>query len=74
MVVIPPGQPTEWTRPADRLSAGYAGYDVSIEVPAPEVGDNPMVGRPPVRRRHYDHENDVLVVAVGGKDQAGAPA
>src|SRR5438309_2338164 len=49
MVVIPPGQqPTEWTRPADRLSAEYAGYDVSIEVPAPDVGDNPMVERPPV--------------------------
>jgi hypothetical protein len=43
MVVISPEQRTEWTRLTDRLSAEYAGYDVTIEVLAPEVGDNQMV-------------------------------
>jgi hypothetical protein len=69
MVAISPEQRAEWTRLADRLSAEYAGYDVTIEVLGPEVGDNPMVERLPFDHVTYDHEDDVLVVAVGGKDQ-----
>src|SRR3954451_10991515 len=69
MAVISPEQRTEWTRLTDRLSAEYAGYDVTIEVLAPEVGDNPMVERLPFDNVTYDHEDDVLVVAVGGQDQ-----
>ena len=69
MVVLSPEERTEWTRLTDRLSAAYAGYDVTIEVLAPDVGDNPMVERLPFDHVTYDHEDDVLVVAVGGKDQ-----
>src|SRR4029450_1080325 len=69
MVVISPEQRTEWTRLTDRLSAEYAGYGVTIEVLAPEVGDNPMGGGMPFHHVTYDHKDAVLVVAVGGKDQ-----
>jgi hypothetical protein len=69
MVTISPEQRTEWTKLTDRLSAGYAGYDVTIEVLDPEIGDNPMVERLPFDNITYDHKDDVLVVAVGGKDQ-----
>jgi hypothetical protein len=69
MVVVSPEQRTEWTRLTDRLSAEYAGYDVTIEVLAPDIGDNPMVERLPFDHVTYDHKDDVLVVAVGGKDQ-----
>ena len=69
MVVISPEQRTEWTSLTDRLSAEYAGYDVTIEVLAPDLGDNPMVERLPFDNVTYDHKDDVLVVAVGGRDQ-----
>ena len=69
MVVISPEQRTEWTRLTDRLSAEYAGYDVMIEVLDREVGDNPMVERLPFDNVTYDHKDDVLVAAVGGRDQ-----
>ena len=69
MVVNSPEQRTEWTRLTDRLSAEYAGYDVTVEVLDPEVGDNPMVERLPFDNVTYDHKDDVLVVAVGGKDK-----
>jgi len=69
MAVISPEQRTEWTRLTDRLSAEYAGYDVTIEVLDPEVGDNPMVERLPFDGVTYDPKDDVLVAAVGGKDQ-----
>lgn len=69
MAVISPEQRTEWTRLTDRLSAEYAGYEATIEVLDPEVGDNPMVERLPFDSVTYDPKDDVLVVAVGGKDQ-----
>ena len=69
MAVISPEQRTEWTRLTDRLSAEYAGYDVTIEVLAPDIGDNPMVERLPFDGVTYDYKDDVVVVAVGGKDQ-----
>ena len=69
MVVISPEQRSEWTRLTDRLSAEYAGYEVTVEVVDPELGDNPMVERLPFDNVTYDDKDDVLVVAVGGKDQ-----
>ena len=69
MVVISPEQRTEWTRLSDRVSAECSGYDVTIQVLGPEVGDNLMVERLPFDNITYDHKDDVLVVAVGGKDQ-----
>ena len=69
MAVISSEQRTEWTGLTDRLRAEYAGYDVTIEVLSPEIGDNPMVERLPFDNVTYDHKDDVLVVTVGGKDQ-----
>ena len=67
MVAISPEQRTEWTRLTDRLSAEYPGYDVTIEVLDPEVGDNPMVERLPFAGITYDYKDDVVVVSVGGR-------
>ncbi len=69
VVDVSPEQRTEWTRLADRLSAEYAGYDATIEVLASDIGDNPMVERMPFDHVTYDHEDDVLVVAVGGREE-----
>jgi hypothetical protein len=66
MAVISPEQRTEWTKLADRLTAEYQGYDVTIEVLDPEAGDNSMVERLPFDNVTYDHKDDVAVVAVGG--------
>jgi hypothetical protein len=69
MAVISPEQRTEWTKLTDRLTAEYEGYDVTIEVLDPESGDNPMVERLPFDNITYDHKDDVVVVAVGGKSE-----
>jgi hypothetical protein len=69
MAVISPEQRTEWTKLTERLTAEYAGYDVTIEVLDPEVGDNPLVQRLPFDNVTYDHKDDVVVVAVGGNSQ-----
>ncbi|MCU1667161.1 MAG: hypothetical protein JWP40_88 [Blastococcus sp.] len=69
MAVVSPEQRTEWTSLTDRLSAEYAGYDVTIEVLDPEVGDNQLVERLPFDSITYDHKDDVVVVAVGGNSQ-----
>ncbi|MCU1617002.1 MAG: hypothetical protein JWO98_4542 [Frankiales bacterium] len=67
MVVISPEQRTEWTQLTNRLSAEYDGYDVTIEILDPEAGDNELVERLPFDGITYDHKDDVVVVAVGGK-------
>jgi hypothetical protein len=69
MAVISPEQRTEWTRLTDRLTAEYQGYDVTIEVLDPEAGANSLVERLPFDTLTYDHEDDVVVVAVGGNSQ-----
>ena len=69
MVTISPEQRTDWSTLTDRLSAEYAGYVATIEVLGSDVGDNQMVERLPFDHVTYDHKDDVLVVAVGGKDQ-----
>jgi hypothetical protein len=66
MAVISPEQRTEWTHLADRLTAEYEGYDVTIEVLDPAAGDNELVERLPFDTLTYDHKDDVVVVAVGG--------
>ena len=57
------------TRLTDRLSTEYPGNEVTVEELALGVGDNPMVERLPFDNVTYDHKDDVLVVAVGGKHQ-----
>ncbi|WP_147251959.1 DUF5335 family protein [Blastococcus sp. TF02-9] len=64
-----PEQRTEWSRLTAQLSSEYPDYDVTIEVLDPEIGDNQMVERLPFEGVTYDDRDDVLVVAVGGKDQ-----
>lgn len=69
MAVITPEQRTEWAKLTDRLTAEYAGYDVTIEVLDPEAGDNPLVERLPFETITYDHKDDVAEVTVGGRSE-----
>jgi hypothetical protein len=64
MAVISPEQRTEWARLTDRLTGEYNGYDVTVEVLDPAVGDNPMVDRLPFDNITYDYKDDVAVVAA----------
>ena len=69
MAVISPEQRTEWTALTDRLTAEYQGYDVTIEVLAPDAGANSLVERLPFDTVTYDHRDDVVVLTVGGNSQ-----
>jgi hypothetical protein len=62
MAAISAEQRTERTRLSDRLSAEYAGYDVTMEMLAPDIGDNLMVVRLRFDHVTYDHTDDMLVV------------
>ncbi|SFL71234.1 DUF5335 family protein [Geodermatophilus ruber] len=64
MAVVSPEQRTEWTRLTDRLTAEYRGYDVTVEVLDPEIGDQPLVDRLPFDNVTYDYKDDVAVVAA----------
>jgi hypothetical protein len=64
MAVISPEQRTEWTKLTDRLTGEYRGYDITVEVLDPEVGDNPIVDRLPFDNLTYDNKDDVAVVAA----------
>jgi hypothetical protein len=64
MAVISPEQRTEWTRLTDRLTGEYHGYDVTVEVLDPAIGDNPLVDRLPFDNITYDYKDDVAVVAA----------
>lgn len=57
---------SDWTELTDRLTAEYAGYDITIEVLDPEAGVNPMVERLPFNTVTYDHKDDVVALSVGG--------
>ena len=66
MPVTTPEQRREWATLTERLSADHAGHDVTIEVLDPEGGDNSMVERLPFEGITYDHQDDVVVISVGG--------
>jgi hypothetical protein len=69
MAAISSEQRTEWTRLTDRLTAEYQGYDLTIEVLDPDAGVNSLVERLPFDAVTYDHQDDVVVVTVGGNSQ-----
>jgi hypothetical protein len=74
MAAISPQQRTEWTRLTDRLTAEFQGYDVTVEVVGPEIGDNRLVERLPFDTLTYDHADDVVVVGVGSASEDRAVA
>jgi hypothetical protein len=51
MAVISAEQRTEWTRLTDRLTGGYQGYDVTVELLDRTIGDNLLVHRRSARCR-----------------------
>ncbi|MFQ1002387.1 DUF5335 family protein [Modestobacter sp. SSW1-42] len=56
-----------WPELTNRLTADHAGHDVTIEVVDAGGGDNPLVDHLPFHGITYDHQDDVLVISVGGK-------
>lgn len=67
MTTTSPGRHSDWAELTDRLSADHAGHDVTIEVLDAGGGDNPVVDRLPFGSITYDHQDDVVVVTVGGR-------
>jgi hypothetical protein len=67
MTVTSPEQHGEWSALANRLSADHAGHDVTIEVLDAGGGDSSMIERMPFDGITYDHKDDVVVIAVGGR-------
>lgn len=59
-------QRTEWSHLTDRLTADHEGHDVTIEVVGPDGGDSSLVERLPFDGITYDHQDDVVVISVGG--------
>jgi hypothetical protein len=70
MAVISPEQRSEWARLTDRLTNEYRGYDVTVEVLDPAIGDNPMVDHLPFDNITYDYKDDVAVVAAARADDS----
>ena len=67
MPAITSEQRSEWSKLTDRLSADHEGHDVAIEVLDAAGGDNSLVERLPFDGITYDHQDDVVVISVGGR-------
>jgi hypothetical protein len=64
MAVVSPEERAEWGTITERLTGEYQGYDVTVEVVGPDIGDNPIADRMPFDNITYDHKDDVAVVAA----------
>ncbi|MBV8951984.1 MAG: DUF5335 family protein [Actinobacteria bacterium] len=58
----------EWREFLERLTADHQGDEVTIEVLSPEIGDQEEAERLAFSYLEYDNKDDVVVVAVGGRD------
>jgi hypothetical protein len=52
----------------DKLSKDAGAYDVTIEIVSPELGDQLEAEKLPLAYVAYDDKDDVVIVAVDGKD------
>ena len=50
------------------LTQEYQGADVTVEVVSREFGDNYEAERMPLGYIEYDKKDDVVIIAVGGRD------
>ena len=60
---------SEWQDALDLLTKEHEGDEVTIELLDQEFGDESEVERLPLAYVDYDPKDDVVVVAVGGRDQ-----
>jgi hypothetical protein len=61
-------QRQDWHQLLDRVTEGYAGENVTIEVLDQELGDEYEAERMPLAYVEYDEHADMASVAVGGRD------
>jgi Family of unknown function (DUF5335) len=58
----------EWQARLDELTKEQQGHEVAIELLDQELGDEEEVEWLPLAYIEYDHKDDVVIVAVGGRD------
>jgi hypothetical protein len=58
----------EWSGFFEEVTKNHAGQDVIIEVLDREFGDGTEALRLPLAYIEYDHKDDEVAVAVGGRD------
>ncbi len=60
--------PVEWRDFLEQLTREHEGDEVTIEVLSPEFGDQEEAERLAFSYLEYDNKDDVVIVAVGGRD------
>jgi hypothetical protein len=58
-----------WPHYFETLTKEAEGFDVTIEVVGPELGDQFEAEKLPLAYLAYDNKDDVFIVAVGGRDR-----
>jgi hypothetical protein len=56
----------EWRDLLETITSDFQGYDVTIEILSPELGDQPEAEKLPLAYVEYDPKDDVFIVGVGG--------
>jgi len=59
---------SEWQTALDRTAAEHEADQVTIEVVDPEIGRGHEAERLPFSYINYDPKDDVVIIAVGGRD------
>jgi hypothetical protein len=59
----------EWQDMLDRVTFEHAGEETTIEVLDRELGDHFEAEQLPLELIEYDRKDDVVIVAVGGRDE-----
>jgi hypothetical protein len=59
----------QWRQFFDKLTQDYEGFDVTIEVLSPDLGDQVEAERLPLASLAYDERDDAFIAAVGGQDR-----
>ena len=60
--------PEGWRETLEQVTRDHRGFDVTIEVVGSRVGDQEEAVRLPFVSVEYDPKDDVVVIAVGGRD------
>jgi hypothetical protein len=60
--------PPEWYDYLETFSKDHEGDAVTIEVLSADFGDELEAERLPLKYVEYDYKDDVVIVAVGGRD------
>jgi hypothetical protein len=60
--------PVEWRDFLEQMTREHEGDEVTIEVLSPEIGDQEEAEKLAFSYLEYDHKDDVVIVAVGGRD------